>query len=338
MGSETVAHRGFRAPWWCRGPHCQTLWSVCCRRQPQPELIRERLELADGDFIDLDWTDNELATAPLVVILHGLEGSSRSHYATGLLTAIRRHGWRGVVMHFRGCSGEPNRLARAYHSGEINDLGTVIDILQQRQPSIPVAVVGYSLGGNVLLNWLAQRRDHGPMVAAVAISVPFELAECVDRLNRGMSKIYQRHLLTNLLDSIHSKARRVDLPIDLSVLDNIRTIREFDDRVIAPLHGFRDADDYYRQSSSRQHLHAIDIDTLIIQARDDPFMTAAVNPEVTELSPAITLEVSNGGGHVGFVYGSWPWRAQYWLETRIPAFLEPRLRYPLTTDQAVQRK
>ncbi len=322
----------FRAPWWCLGAHCQTLWPVLFRRLPPINLRRERLELPDGDFIDLDWTENHREQAPLVVILHGLEGSSRSHYASGLLGVIQDRGWRGLVMHFRGCSGEPNRLARAYHSGETGDIDYLMKELHRREAQTAIAIVGYSLGGNVLLNWLGRSGRNANLVAAVAVSVPFTLSETADRINRGFSRIYQRHLLRSLLDRFRRKSGRMALPIKLSSLAEIHTMREFDDCIIAPLHGFKDANDYYRQSSSRQRLHNITVDTLLLQAQDDPFMTEAVIPTEAELSSAVTLELCDHGGHVGFVYGRWPWQARYWLEERIPEFLSSRFQ-PARNDR-----
>ncbi len=179
----------FVPAWWCRGGHLQTLWSGVVRAKPALTLTRERLELPDGDFIDLDWSDGGTAR-PLVIVLHGLEGSSRSSYALGLLAAVNARGWRGVVVHHRGCSGEPNRLPRTYHSGDTNDLDYVMNVLREREPDVKKAIVGYSLGANVLLNWLANAPATS-ISAAVAVSPTFEIAKASARLNRGFSRIYQ---------------------------------------------------------------------------------------------------------------------------------------------------
>ena len=317
--SGIVAAGGFTPAWWLPGPHLQTLWPALVRRPRPVRVTRERFELPDGDFVDLDRTGG--GSGPIVVILHGLQGSSRSSYAHGLLGAFRRRGWRGVVMHFRGCSGEPNRLPRTYHSGETGDFGHVVRSLRERHPSTPVAAVGFSLGGNVLLKWLAERGNAAEVVAAVAVSVPFRLDRAADRLERGFSRTYKRHLIADLRRAVLRKFRRRPCPIDLAAVCREKTFRGFDDRVTAPLHGFRDAEHYYAAASCRQYLREVARPTLIVHALDDPFMTRDVVPEPAELAPSIRLELSEAGGHVGFVEGGAPWTARYWLEDRIPRFL-----------------
>lgn len=315
--------KGFQPAWWCRGPHAQTLWARLARRAPRLSFWRERLELFDGDFLDLDWTEN--GSGPIVMVLHGLEGSSHSPYARGIMQAIERRGWRGVVMHFRGCSGEPNRLTRSYHSGETGDLAYVINTLRQREPDTKMAVVGFSLGGNVLLKWLGQAGGGAPVQAAVAVSVPYVLHSAADRLNRGFSRLYQRQLLHSLRLTVAEKRKRLTLPIMIQDLSALKSFRDFDEYVTAPLHGFDSADHYYTVSSSRQYLKGITVPALLLHARDDPFMTEKAIPRQHELSDAVALEVSACGGHVGFVSGTWPWNARYWLEERIPGYLEPYL-------------
>lgn len=309
----------FVPAWWCRGAHAQTLWPYCLRRSPKIALRRERLELPDGDFLDLDWTQNP--DGPIVLVLHGLEGSSNSKYARGLLAAVQARPWRGAVMHFRGCSGVPNRLPRSYHSGETGDLAHVIAELRRREPQAALAVVGYSLGANVLLKWLGEAGARAPLAAAVAVSPPFVLECAAARLERGLSRIYQWALLRRLRASMTAKLATVPLPFDGRMLAGLKTFRQFDDRVTAPLHGFRDAQDYYTRSSCRQFLKAIAVPTLILHARDDPFTTEEAIPETCELSDSVRLELSTHGGHVGFVSGRLPWQARYWLEERIPQFL-----------------
>ncbi|HSD96555.1 MAG TPA: hydrolase [Sulfuricaulis sp.] len=309
----------FKAAWWCRGPHGQTLWARLARRPPHVALWRERLELPDGDFIDLDWT--EKGSGPIVIVLHGLEGSSDSPYARGLLRAIERRGWRGVVMHFRGCSGEPNRLARSYHSGDTGDLTFLVTTLRRREPRAPLAAVGFSLGGNVLLKWLGKAGGVTPLHAAVAVSVPFVLHGAADRLQQGFSRLYQWQLLRSLRHTVEAKQRHMELPLKIRDLSALKNFRDFDENVTAPLHGFDSADHYYTVSSSRQYLGEITVPTLLLHARDDPFMTASAIPRPDELSESVTLELSPHGGHVGFVAGIWPWRPRYWLDERIPAYL-----------------
>jgi predicted alpha/beta-fold hydrolase len=314
----------FKAAWWCRNPHLQTLWPVFFRRRLRPPLRRERLELPDGDFLDLDWTLND--SGPIVILLHGLEGSSRSPYARGMLSTLPRHGMRAVLMHFRGCSGEPNRLARAYHSGDTGDLDFLVRTLRAREPHTPLAAIGYSLGGNALLKWLGEQGDRAPVACAVAVSVPFLLHESTRRMNRGFSRFYQWHLLYNLKASVVRKAQRMPPSIPLHELPGLRSFHDFDDRITAPLHGFRDALHYYTASSSRQYLKWIGVPTLIVHAEDDPFMHAGVIPGEPELSPTVELSRHARGGHVGFVAGSVPWRPRYWLEDRIPNWLGRQLR------------
>lgn len=309
----------FQPAWWCRGPHAQTLWARLVRRAPKISFWRERLELPDGDFIDLDWSES--GNGPIVIVLHGLEGSSDSPYARGIMRAIEQRGWRGVVMHFRGCSGEPNRLARSYHSGDTGDLSYFVNTLRRREPRTPLATIGFSLGGNVLLKWLGKAGGAAPLRAAVAVSVPYVLRNAADRLNHGFSRLYQWQLLRSLRNSVAEKRNRIKLPLKIRDLSTLSSFRDFDEHVTAPLHGFDSADHYYTVSSSRQYLRGITVPTLLLHARDDPFMSEKAIPGQNELSESATLEVSVHGGHVGFVAGAYPWHARYWLDERIPTYL-----------------
>lgn len=317
---------GFKPAWWCRNPHLQTI--VPNRLLPRPALQfrRERIELTDGDFVDVDWTRG--TDGPIVLLLHGLQGSSRSHYAVRLAYACQRNGWRAGVVHFRGCSGEPNRLARSYHSGETGDIAHIARLLQQREPTTPLAAVGVSLGGNVLLKWLGESGAASPLVAAVAVSVPFLLARAADRLESGFARIYQWDLLSSLRQALDEKRRQVALPPTVASARGFKCLRDFDDQVTAPLHGFRDSAHYYQECSSRQYLRGVRVPALLIQARDDPFMTPDVIPEHHELAPCVTLEAYPHGGHVGFLGGRWPWRPRYFLEERVPEFLRAYLAPP----------
>ncbi len=308
----------FKPAWWLSGAHQQTIWANKIRPRPRVRLIRERIELDDGDFIDLDWNDRQ--TGPLILVLHGLEGSSESNYAAGILRSFSQRGWTAVMMHFRGCSGEPNRLARRYHAGDTGDLATVLSLLVKRFPDKPVFAVGYSLGGNVLLKWLGETGDNNPLTSAVSISVPYKLADCAERLNMGFSRFYQKILLDRLLHVTRKKyADRNE--VDLEMINRIRTIRDFDDQVTAPLHGFRDVDHYYDSASCFPYLKKISTPTLILHARDDPFMWPSTLPLQTDLADAVTMDLSPDGGHVGFVSGS-PLRPVCWLEQRIPEFID----------------
>lgn len=316
----------FKPPWWLRNAHLQTMWPFLFRSRIPVATRRERLELPDGDFLDLDFTPNE--SGPIVLILHGLQGSARSKYAAGLLRALSSHGYRAVLMHFRGCSGEPNRLPHSYHSGETQDPAFVIDWLHARFPQAPVAAIGFSLGGNALLKLLAEQAAACRLRTAVAISVPFLLNEGADRFNQGLSRIYRQYLLRSLIRSIMYKHRKINLSGKIN-LDAVRECRDFwvfDNEVTARLNGFKDVDDYYRRSSSRQYLRHIRTPTLILHAEDDPFMTPATVPRQEELSEHVTLELSKHGGHVGFVNGNNPFRMKYWLEERILRHLKDHLK------------
>jgi predicted alpha/beta-fold hydrolase len=314
----------FRAAWWLRGPHMQTLWPSLFRRRTLPELERERVELADGDFIDLALAPNE---GPKVLVIHGLEGGLESHYADGILSALDAAGFRAVFMHLRGCSGEPNRLARSYHSGATEDLAAILAHLTAGGGDPPLAAIGYSLGGNLLLKHLGENAEPG-VGTAIAVSVPFLLRDAMLRLSRGASRIYQRYLVGKLKDSYRRKFARMPSPLGLDV-EGIRDFFGFDEQVTAPLHGFAGADDYYAKCSCRQFLRHIQTPTLIIHARDDPFMFERTVPGEEELGPGVCLELAPRGGHVGFVAGTLPWRPHYWLEARILAHLGEMRRSPL---------
>ncbi len=237
------------------------------------------------------------------------------------MAAIQAHGWRGVFMHFRGCSHDFNRLERNYHSGDTGDIASLLETLAKRHPDTPLAAIGYSLGGNALLKYLGEDSGRHYLTAAVAVSVPFLLAIGADRLDQGLSRIYQRYLIASLRKKVKAKYRNRQTTFSLENLDNLTTFRLFDDQITAPLHGFKDVDDYYNRASSRQFLPYIDTPTLIIHALDDPFMTAAAIPQKHELAQQVCLELADKGGHVGFIGGKYPWQADYWLEQRIPEFL-----------------
>lgn len=310
----------FKPAWWLPGPHLQTLWPTLCRRELKNIVLkRERFELDDGDFVDLDWTEKK--EGPIVLILHGLEGSVNSPYAKGMLHAIQQQGWRGVFMHFRGCSGEMNRRPQSYHSGDTKDVANIVTVLLEREKCHRIAAVGFSLGGNVLLKWMGEVGNHNPLCAAVGISVPFELSKTATRIQQGFSRIYQQYFMRTLCRKVRDKFETRPAPIELPTLEELHSLREFDDKVTAPLHGFASAEDYYQKSSSRQFLKNIAVPTLLLQAKDDPFMTTDLLPEMNELSPHVKLELTEQGGHVGFVSGTLPWRAEYWLERRVPEFL-----------------
>ena len=314
-----ITGSAFRPAWWLPGPHLQTIYPRLFRARRHPGLKRERLELPDGDFVDLDWTQND--GRGLVLVLHGLEGSLESHYTGGILAALVATGYQAVLMYFRGCSGEPNRLARSYHSGDTADLRHVLARLTGRIGGKPLAVIGYSLGGNVLLKALGEGAGMDAVHTAVAVSVPFDLNRAAWRLQQGFSRIYQRYLLDKLRRSYRAKLTAHTMPASPERLDTLDTFRKFDNEVTAPLHGFRDVDDYYGRSSSRQYLRSITTPTLVLHAADDPFVPGDAIPTERELGSGVTLELSRHGGHVGFVAGGLTFRAHYWLERRICAHL-----------------
>lgn len=318
-----ITQSTFKPAWWLRNRHAQTIWPSLFRKRPKLSLIRERLELPDGDFLDLDWTETN--AGPIVLLLHGLEGNDESHYAKSLLKHLSQLGLQAVIMYFRGCNGEMNRLPRAYHSGETGDVDYVVSQLIARFPGRPIYAMGVSLGGNVLLKWLGETGQTNPLAGAIAISVPFDLANAADQLNRPGSRIYQRHLLDKLQNSLKQRLAHMSLPIDKDKALTCKTLRQYDDLVTAPLHGFSDADDYYSKSSSRQYLSAIQTPTLILHAKNDPFMTAAAIPAADELSDRVTLEMAQNGGHVGFISGYIPFRPRYWLEHRISKFFADQI-------------
>ncbi len=319
----------FKPAWWLRNAHLQTLYPALLRREERSLPVRrERLITPDGDFIDLDWCGE--GTGPLAILLHGLTGSSRSGYVLGLQKTLQGQGMRSVALNFRGCSGEPNRLARGYHSGDSGDIDFVYRTLRQREPETELAAVGFSLGGNVLLKWLGEHGAKLKLSAAVAVCVPLQLDICATTMDKGFSKIYRNRLIRDLKAYIRGKhryllkagnEREAAKIAGLGDLSKINSFWEYDDRVVAALHGFDSAAHYYRQSSSRQYLKKIAVPTLVIQALDDPFMTPEVLPESGELSPHVRLETTAGGGHVGFIAGSIPFQPHFWLEQRIPEFL-----------------
>jgi hypothetical protein len=310
-----ITRSAFRPAWWLPGPHLQTLYPSLFRARKAPPLTRERVELPDGDFVDLDWTRQ--TDGMVVLILHGLGGSIDSHYTGGMLSALSRDGYTAALMYFRGCSGEPNRLSRSYHSGETGDLDFIIRHILRLQPEKKVAVIGYSLGGNVLLKWLGEQGAAAPATTAVTISVPFDLNSAALKLEQGLSQIYQKHLLQRLRESVVTRSRLHAMPFPVERLGELRTFRQFDHAITAPLHDFNGVDDYYERSSSKQFLKRIAIPTLVLQAKDDPFLPETALPVAAELSNTVTLEVSRRGGHVGFITGLHPLQPAYWLEQRI---------------------
>ncbi|WP_111978032.1 hydrolase [Algibacillus agarilyticus] len=316
----------FKPAWWLKNRHVQTIWQKLDRFTTTCPVINERVELPDGDFIDLSWTDKPLEndTRPIVLVLHGLEGSINSTYAKGMMNAIQQKGWIGVLMHFRGCSHEINRNYRLYHSGETQDIAHISRILYERYPDQAISCVGFSLGANALIKFLGETPNN-IFTANIAICPPLDLAASSQRIRQGFSWVYQKYLLDMLKETFSRKIMRSDVShlvnLDRKSFESIKTLYEFDELITAPLHGFKGADDYYQKCSGKQFLRFIQKPTLIIHAKDDPFLSATCIPTAKELSHRITYELSDFGGHVGFVNGESPLKANYWLEERSLQFI-----------------
>jgi hypothetical protein len=324
-----VVSSTFQAPRWARNAHIQTIWPRYLIKKPELNTQNERITTPDGDFLDIAWClpDNILAQSAkgVVVVFHGLEGSVNSHYARHLINRIKEDGFIVALMHFRGCSHESNITPRAYHSGETVDPIQTISHVKQRYPNLPVFAVGYSLGGNMLLKLLSETAGQKVLCAAVAVSAPLLLAECAFRMQRGFSRLYQHYLLNSMKNKLLEKMQCLDirraLDIDAGNVKALSTFREFDQDVTAKLHGFEGADDYYEHCSAMPMLKNITTNTLVLHSRDDPFMTEAVVPSENQLSNSVAYELSEKGGHVGFLHGT-PFKPKLWLQERISEFLE----------------
>lgn len=304
-------------------PHVQTLLPRLIRHRARLQPVWQQLDLPDGDFVDLAWSEAPQSARhkPRVVLFHGLEGSFHSPYAHGLLQACREQGWLAVIMHFRGCSGRPNRLNRIYHSGETDDGSYLLRWMRDTLGDVPTAAIGISLGGNMLACLLAKREEARFLSAAAIVSAPFHLDACSRRIEQGFSRVYQRYLVGQLKQNARRKLARYpgSLPIIPAQLQRIKGLREFDDAITARIHGFQDAADYYHQCSALALLPTIRTPTLIIHAQDDPFMTPEVIPDINHLPDTIEYQLTAHGGHVGFVGGTLL-KPEMWLEQRIPAW------------------
>lgn len=323
----------YQPPWWYRGRHLQTIWGPLFRRLRRPPLRRERWPTPDGDFLDLDWLEGD---SPLVVILHGLEGSSGSHYARGLLREAAALGWRAVVLHFRSCSGELNRGRRLYHAGETSDLDWVIGRLIEREPVTPLGLVGVSLGGNVALKWLGERGEGAPaqVRAAATISTPFDLTACAESLDRRLNRhLYTARFLRTMKAKVRAKRRLYDGLVNVPAALRARTFAVYDRLATAPINGFADERDYWTRASSGPYLARIRRPCLLINAANDPFIPAATLPTaVVAGSPWLEAAFLPEGGHVGFLEG--PWGRRSWAERRALAFLRRRFLSP--ADRALE--
>jgi predicted alpha/beta-fold hydrolase len=318
----------FKPAWWMRNRHAQT---IIPRLYPKPcdfQPLFQDFELSDGDFVELTWTqkpDSIPAGQPIVLVLHGLEGSFDSFYAKRMMNAMHQQGWTAVLMHFRGCGQKPNRKIQSYHSGQTADVREFAEFLSLQFPQSSLYGVGFSLGGNVLAKYLGECVNN-PFSAGVVISAPLQLDECATSIGTGFSKVYQKYLIDKLVASTHEKIDCLKgaepAPISKEKLDSLVTLIEFDEHITAPINGFEGAQDYYLQSSAKQYLKYIKTPTLIIHAKDDPFMNEKVIPSLDELSSDVILELSESGGHVGFLSGRNPLKPEFWTETRSVEYIK----------------
>jgi len=327
MSTGTI-NKQFIPTWWLPEGHSQTLWR---KFSPSKKVQhrRQRMELDDRDYIDLDWTTldpKKSVDNTIVFFLHGLCGCSQSSYILAMQSLLNEQGISSVAMNFRGCSGEINRLARAYHSGVSEDVDEVFEKLAAEYPQHNFVFVGYSLGANVLLKWLGEIKSHASIRKAVAVSTPFALEHCSQAMLQGVSRIYGQYFVRRLIKDFRNKQQHLNTInpeqaeriAALGDTGGISSIWEFDDKITAPLHGFEGAEDYYQKCSSSGFLKSIAVDTLLIQSRNDPMIPEQSIPSTEMLSPSVRMQLTEKGGHVGFVSSS----PDNWLEQRILNFLQ----------------
>ena len=308
----------YRAPAWLPGGHLQTIYPALCLAKPAVAYRRERWTAPDGDFIDIDLVDGQPGR-PLLVLFHGLEGSSDSHYARALMAAVQARGWSGAVPHFRGCSGHANLAPRFYHSGDAAEIDWIVRRLRARTAG-PLYAAGVSLGGNALLRWLGEFQHQAELVdAACAVSAPLDLAAGGAALSSGFNMLYTRMFLRTLKPKCVAKLAQFPGLFDLDALHRARDLYAFDNVVTAPLHGYRDTNDYWHRASARHVLGDITVPTLVLNARNDPFLPGRHLPSVA--SPRVVLDYPEQGGHVGFVAGTFPGSLD-WLPGKILHFLD----------------
>ncbi len=319
-----VIDSSYRAPWFLRNGHAQTIYPVVFRRVPQVRYARERLELRDGDFLDLDWS--RVGGRRVVLVAHGLEGCSDATYVRGMVRAFNRRGWDAVAMNFRGCSGEPNRLARSYHAGATDDLWSALEQAMRRGYE-RAGLVGFSLGGNMVLKLLGELSDRAPdwLAGVVGISVPCDLKAACEVMARPINRPYMMRFLRCLRVKLREKQAHHPVEMDDTGYERLRTFRHFDDRYTAPLHGYRDAEEYWARCSAKAFLPAIRRPTLLLNAHDDPFLGPECFPAaIAHENPWFHLEAPAHGGHVGFVAGETSTGREYHSETRAVTFLSDR--------------
>jgi uncharacterized protein len=319
----------YRPAWWLPGGHARTIWRRLTRTGEAVAGDRVFWDTPDGDEIELVRVPGRTPDAPRLLVLHGLEGTPSSHYVHALFAAGQSKGWATDLLLFRTCGSRPNRSPRSYHSGETSDLSFVVERLTAESDA-PILAVGVSLGGNVLLKYLGDQRNHVPETfrAAAAISVPYDLARASRWIGRGFGKVYERAFMESLIAKAEAKVAQFPGLVPLEPLRAAETLWAFDDHFTAPVHGFADAADYYARSSSLQFLHSVRRPALLVSAVDDPFLPADVLDEVRHVArsnPALTVDFVPHGGHVGFTTGALPWRAGAWAEHRAVEWLAGRV-------------
>ena len=327
--ADTLIDLLYCPPRWLPTSHAQTIVPALFAPRPVVEYRRERWTTPDDDFIDLDWlaypADGTAAPppdAPLFVLFHGLEGSSDSHYARMLMATARAFGWHGVVPHFRSCSGPLNLAPRFYHLADSDEADWVLHRMHAAHPG-PIVVAGVSLGGNVLLRWLGERgADAAIIAAAAAISTPLDVHAGGRALSQGFALLYTRNFLKTLKRKALQKLEQYPGLFDRDAMLASRTMYDYDNVVTAPLHGFRNTDDYWTRATTRPLLPDVVVPTLVLNARNDPFLPRTSLPTHAEVSSAIELDQPEAGGHVGFMTGPFPGRID-WLPRRVFSFLEP---------------
>ena len=316
----------FKAPFWLRSPHAQTIGARLLRRRKPVGITRERVSTPDDDFLDLDFHGDFTNPEAIVLLQHGLEGSALRGYALNTYHELDKFGIPTVGLNFRSCSGELNKAKRLYHSGETEDTRFVVDLLHKRYPNAKIGAIGFSLGGNALLKYLGEEKENAKLTCAVAVSVPYDLGAGADHLaESAMGRFYTRIFVKALTEKSRNKHQLIADACDFDRGLAAQTFREFDDAITAPLHGFNGADDYYTQSSSAQFLPYITVPTLLIHSVDDPFLPAASIPYSNiKSNPKLQAIFTKTGGHVGFIHGN-PLKPRFWAEETAAQFLASQL-------------
>ena len=326
-----ITSSSYRAPWCLKPGHIATIYTALYRRAPEFGAERQTIETPDGDFVDLDVHEvdakkyGDSGSSPIVILLHGLEGSADAHYVRAMSAACHAEGWGSIRVNLRGCSGRPNQTERSYHSGASHDLQTVVEWAEKRYPEASFAVVGFSLGGNICLKYLGEGIRRPSVAGGVAVSVPCDLNGSSVVLAKRVNRVYMNRFMKDLVEKLELKNRNLGTQFDITAFRKMKTFAEFDGAYTAPVHGFESADDYWTKASSLQFFHKIDVPTLLINALDDPFLSEACFPtKVAEKSEFFHLETPKHGGHVGFLTSFWQ-RDRGWQEQRVVEFLKEKV-------------